>query len=212
MPLKPGELDLGTTIIAAEFKDGVVMGADTRATMGSYISTRNANKITQLHEKIHLCRSGSSSDTQAISDIVKYYLQLYSIVNEEPTTLTAAELMRELNYNNKEVLSAAFIVAGWDKHSGGNVYILPLGGTLHKAPFAITGSGSTYIYGYCDSLYRKNMEKEEALNFLKNALALAMSRDGSSGGSIRMAVITEEGVERLYIHNKDIPEYNDLEN
>lgn len=39
------------------------------------------------------------------------------------------------------------------------------------------------------------------------ALALAMSRDGSSGGVIRMCVITEEGVERLFIPGDQLPQF-----
>jgi len=39
------------------------------------------------------------------------------------------------------------------------------------------------------------------------ALALAMARDGSSGGVIRMCVITEEGVERLFIPGDQLPKF-----
>lgn len=39
------------------------------------------------------------------------------------------------------------------------------------------------------------------------ALALAMSRDGSSGGVIRLAVITEEGVERLFFPGDKLPTF-----
>ena len=45
---------------------------------------------------------------------------------------------------------AGVIVGGWDPVEGGAVYVLPLGGTLMKMPFAIGGSGSTYIYGHVD--------------------------------------------------------------
>lgn len=34
---------------------------------------------------------------------------------------------------------AGIIVAGWDKYRGGSVYNIPLGGSLHKQPFAIGG-------------------------------------------------------------------------
>lgn len=51
-------------------------------------------------------------------------------------------------------LQAGLIVAGWDKHEGGSVYAIPLGGTLVKTPFTIGGSGSAYIYGLCDKLWR----------------------------------------------------------
>ena len=34
-----------------------------------------------------------------------------------------------------------------------------------------------------------------------------MSRDGSSGGVIRMCVITEEGVERLFVPGNELPRF-----
>ena len=40
-----------------------------------------------------------------------------------------------------------------------------------------------------------------------SALALAMSRDGSSGGVIRMCVITEDGVERLFVPGNELPKF-----
>lgn len=62
---------------------------------------------------------------------------------------------------------AGIIVAGWDKQDGGTVYNIPLGGSLHKQPFAIGGSGSTYIYGFCDSVYREDFTRDECVKFVK---------------------------------------------
>lgn len=62
------------------------------------------------------------------------------ITNEEPTPQTAAALIHELCYSNKDYLNAAFIIAGWDKYNGGSVYVIPLGGTLYRAPYTITGN------------------------------------------------------------------------
>lgn len=44
-------------------------------------------------------------------------------------------------------------------------------------------------------------------DLLSIALALAMSRDGSSGGVIRMCVITKEGVERLFVPGNELPKF-----
>lgn len=60
--------------------------------------------------------------------------------NEAPTTRIASALFRELCYQNKGQLQAGIIVAGWDKYHGGEVYSIPLGGSLHKQPFAIGGN------------------------------------------------------------------------
>lgn len=71
-----------------------------------------------------------------------------------PTVQSASKLFRSLCYQNKDRLLASIIVAGWDPVDGGSVYEIPLGGTCVKLPFAMGGSGSTYIYGFVDSHYR----------------------------------------------------------
>jgi len=47
------------------------------------------------------------------------------------------------------------------------------------------------------------MTKDEAVDFLKSAVALACYRDGSSGGIIRMIDLTAEKVERTYVPYQD---------
>lgn len=122
-----------------------------------------------------------------------------------PTVQVAANLAAEICYTNKDNLSAGLIVAGYDDRTKGEVYSIPLGGSIHKQDIAIGGSGSTYIYGFCDTNFKENMSEEEAIDFLKHAIALAMERDGSSGGVIRMAVLSERGVERHFFADQDIP-------
>lgn len=137
---------------------------------------------------------------QAVADVVAYHLSMFGVQQgERPSVHTAASLFNQLCYSNKDRLSAGIIVAGYDKESGGSVYNIPLGGGMFRQPWAIGGSGSTYVYGYCDATYKDNMTKDQTVEFVKNTLALAMSRDGSSGGVIRMCVITDEGVQRLFV-------------
>eukprot|EP00126_Sphaerothecum_destruens_P006046 Sdes_comp19185_c0_seq5m10005 len=71
-----------------------------------------------------------------------------------------------------------------------------------------TGSGSSYIYGFCDSKYRSGMSKDDCFKFVSEALALAMNRDGSSGGMIRMASIDKDGVERRNILGNNLPTFH----
>eukprot|EP00026_Physarum_polycephalum_P014775 Phypoly_transcript_15328.p1 GENE.Phypoly_transcript_15328~~Phypoly_transcript_15328.p1 ORF type:complete len:221 (+),score=39.21 Phypoly_transcript_15328:85-747(+) len=194
--------------MAVEFDGGVVMGADSRTTTGSYIANRVTNKITPVHERIFCCRSGSAADTQAISDYVKYYLQMHtSELGEQPEVKTAATLFQMLCYNNKDNLLAGIICAGWDKFNGGSVYNIPVGGALVRQPFSIGGSGSTYIYGYCDATFKHGMTREECEKFVTNSLALAMARDGSSGGVIRLVIIDKNGVERKMVPGNKLPRF-----
>uniref|UniRef100_A0A9J7YK94 Proteasome subunit beta n=1 Tax=Cyprinus carpio carpio TaxID=630221 RepID=A0A9J7YK94_CYPCA len=230
------EVSTGTTIMAVEFDGGVVMGADSRTTTGAYIANRVTDKLTPIHERIFCCRSGSAADTQAIADAVTYQLGFHSIeLDEAPLVQTAASLFRDMCYRYREELMAGIIVAGWDPRRGGQVhfsscsqtrrrrsgsservcvcvcvqvYTVPVGGMMTRQPVSVGGSGSSYIYGYVDSNYRPAMSKEECLKFTAEALTLAMERDGSSGGVVRLAVISEQGVERQVILGNQLPKFS----
>jgi len=211
-PKKAGEVSLGTSIMAVVYDGGVVMAADSRTSTGQYVANRVSDKLSSVAERIYCCRSGSAADTQAISDIVAYYLDLHAIeLGSKPQVKTAASLFQELCYSNKDRLMAGIIVGGWDPINGGSLYSISLGGSLVKQPFAIGGSGSTYIYALCDHLFKNpdgsepKMTKAETQKFVKLALSHAMARDGSSGGIIRMVTISEAGVEKEYVPNEALP-------
>lgn len=72
-------------------------------------------------------------------------------------------------YENKDALSAGIIVGGWDPEDGPSVYNIPLGGGMFRQPWAIGGSGSTYVYGYCDATYQEGWGKEETIEWVKNS-------------------------------------------
>jgi 20S proteasome subunit beta 1 len=60
--------------MAIPFKNGVVLGADSRVSPGTYVANRVSDKVAQLHDHIWCCRSGSAADTQALTDYVRHYL------------------------------------------------------------------------------------------------------------------------------------------
>jgi 20S proteasome subunit beta 1 len=197
---------MGTTIMAVRYSGGVIMAADSRTTTGAYIANRASDKITSVHDKIFVCRSGSAADTQAVADIVRYYLSGHAIeLGEEPRVKTAANLFKQVVYQNKDRLSAGIIIGGYDEHDGGSVYSVTMGGSLVKENVALGGSGSIFVYGLLDAEYKPTMSKEECLKFVRKAVSHAMARDGSSGGVIRTVVISKDGVEREMIPGDKLP-------
>lgn len=98
------------------------------------------------------------------------------------------------------------IVAGYDEKTNGEVYSIPLGGSIHQMPYVIDGSGSAFIYGWCKKNYKDNMTREEVIQFVKTALSQAIKWDGSSGGVIRQVLLTKEGIERLIFYPDEYQE------
>ncbi|XP_005179502.1 proteasome subunit beta type-6 [Musca domestica] len=194
----------GTTIMAVEFDGGVVIGADSRTSTGVYVANRVTDKLTRITDKIYCCRSGSAADTQAIADIVAYSLNYHeNQTGEEPLVAEAASEFRNYCYNYRDSLVAGIIVAGWDKKKGGQVYSIPLGGMLKREACTIGGSGSSYIYGFVREFFKPNMKKDDCVEFVKKAVRHAMYHDGSSGGVVRIGIITEDGIERKLFFNTE---------
>ncbi|KAE8191086.1 hypothetical protein CF336_g3295 [Tilletia laevis] len=132
----------------------------------------------------HNCGSSSAADA------VIHHLSLVDVLHGPPEVSTAAHLLSEIVYQNKDRLSAGIIVAGWDKRNGGaTVCNVPLGGGLFQQPWAIGG-----------------WNRQQTVEFVTNALALAIRRDRSSGGTIRLADISEHGVESQFIPGDKLPE------
>merc|ERR1740138_2021213 len=135
----------GTTIMAVEYDGGVVMGADTRTSTGDYVANRASRKVSKVHDKIFVCRCGSAADTQALTGFVMNYLGQHAVeLGKPPAVKTAANLFKMIAYNNKDNLMAGLIVAGYDEKRGGQVFSIPLGGTLTQQNCAMSGSGSGY--------------------------------------------------------------------
>mmetsp|Transcript_47157 Transcript_47157/g.120303 ORF Transcript_47157/g.120303 Transcript_47157/m.120303 type:complete len:230 (-) Transcript_47157:19-708(-) len=205
-PLDGAAPHTGTTIVACLYDGGVVIGADSRVSTGTYVSNRASDKITPLWDNVYLLRSGSAADTQVVSDYVRYFAEQHvREVGEQPTVKTVANLVQQINYNNKTNLMAAMIVAGWDRHEGAQVYSMPIGGAMVAEPWITDGSGSSYIWGYMDSEFRHNMTREEAEAFVVESVGLAISQDGSSGGVIRTVTVTEAGAERRLYRGPEVP-------
>jgi 20S proteasome subunit beta 1 len=142
---------------------------------------------------------------QAIASYVQYYLAQHQAELGGPVRVeTAAKLAMQMAYGNKNMLQAGLIIAGHDS-SGGSVWAIPLGGTLLKVPYAIGGSGSAYITGWCDKNWRAGFTREQAREFVRAALRHAMARDSSSGGCVRTVVIDSNGADREFIPNTKLP-------
>ncbi|KAF6988602.1 hypothetical protein CFC21_006107 [Triticum aestivum] len=72
----PGFRKTGTTIVGLVFADGVVLGADTRATEGPIVADKNCEKIHFMAPNIYCCGAGTAADTEAVTGHVSAALVL----------------------------------------------------------------------------------------------------------------------------------------
>jgi len=205
------EVLTGTTIMACTYEGGVVLGADSRTSSGSYVANRAADKITKCCDRVYLCRSGSAAHTQAVAGYANLYLNQHAVELGQKgcSVKTAANIVKEIAYTNKQWMNAGMIVAGWDAKNKGKVFVIPMGGTLMDVPFAVGGSGSIYINAFVDRNWKPGMTKDECKAFVRKAVSLAISRDGSSGGVVRTVTVDEHEEVKEFVPGNEVPVYQD---
>lgn len=206
------KVSMGTTLLAIECTDGVVMASDSRTSSGSFIASRATNKLTEIASNIYCARCGAAADTQALSRYAKYYLGALAINSETPmerSVQVCANTLKKIIQANKERLSAGLIVGGFDS-AGPQVYAVDLSGLCIRRKIATNGSGSTYIQGFIDSNYKEDFTVEEATQFAIRAVNHAIIRDGSSGGVVNVVQITKDGSKRITVRPAEQPMDSDI--
>ena len=92
----PGYLPMatktGTTIVGLVYKDGVVLGADTRATGDTTVVDKNCEKIHKIADNICCCGAGTAADTQQVTGESAGTLSFFPRCDIQCSPLSAATL------------------------------------------------------------------------------------------------------------------------
>lgn len=197
------EVSMGTTIVAARWGNhthgGVVLGADSRTSRGTFASNRFANKISTLSDRIVVGRSGSAADSQHLVNSIRRELADLELESGGAAinVKLAAGLVRHHCYTRRDQISVSMLTCGWDDVKGGQIYQVPQGGSLLEAnSFAVAGSGSQYITGWCGSAWKHGMTREECAGFVEHALRQAVDLDCQSSPPFLLALLDGTGTER----------------
>eukprot|EP00977_Amphora_coffeiformis_P018164 scaffold6270_cov162-Amphora_coffeaeformis.AAC.1 len=201
-------VNLGTTLVAIRYDKGVVVGADSRTSVGGFVSNRYAHKLARVTPHCTILRSGSAADTQAVARECRLYFRQQSLRygTATATTTTTTTVTQIAHYMRQAVMQmphgqVSLLVAGYDHGvEAPRIYSVALSGALlEEGNFAVAGSGSVYVLGYLDNyIPHKHDEtspltESEAVKLCQRAIDLAASRDGSSGGVVRVCVIDKDG-------------------
>lgn len=75
------EFAKGTTTLAFEFKEGVLVAVDARATMGAFISSNNVRKVIEINEFLLGTMAGGAADCMFWEKYVAMQCRVYELRN-----------------------------------------------------------------------------------------------------------------------------------
>ncbi|MCK5283637.1 MAG: proteasome subunit beta [Nanoarchaeota archaeon] len=194
----------GTTTIAIKCKDGVVLAADKRATAGYLIAAKKVKKIVPITDKIAVTTAGTVSDIQLLVKLLTAEIKIKKIrTGRESHVSEVVNLLANLVYNNIRKLSlipgiSHFIAAGVD-NKGYHVYDIGADGSISEVDdFVSSGSGSVMAYGVLETMYKKDISVDDAVELGKKAINAAVQRDIASGNGIDIIAIRENGLKMVF--------------
>ena len=190
----------GTTTLGMVCKDGVVIATETRATMGTLIAHKTTKKLYRIDEHLVLATAGLVGDLQVLARYLNAEANLYRLKrNIRMPVKSAATLMSNiLNQRKFYPYYVQLILGGYDD-TGGYVYSLDAAGGAIPDKYTAGGSGSPYVFGVLEDVYKEDITTNEGVDIAIRAITAATSRDSASGGKINIAVVSKEGF-------KEIPE------
>src|SRR6516165_9479953 len=201
----------GTTIVAVDFADGVIMVGDRRSTAGSMIAQRDIEKVLRSDDFSCVGISGVAGIGLELVRLFQLELEHYEKLEGRTLSLDgkANRLATFVRSNLGGAMQGLVVVplfAGFDEEAHrGRIFSYDVaGGRYEERRFQAIGSGSVFARGSLKKLYTQQMPADDAITACMQALYDAADDDSATGGPDLtrniypvVAVITEDGFRRL---------------
>jgi len=191
-PLPPGsvpEVPHGTTIVALQFTDGVIMAGDRRATMGNLIAHREIEKVYPTDEYSCVGIAGTAGIAVELVRIFQVELEHYEKIEGALLSLDGkANRLSTMIRGNlglaMQGLAVVPVFAGYDlERATGRIFSYDVtGGRYEETAFHSVGSGSVFARGSLKKLYRDDFNADQCVTAAVQALYDAADDDSATGG------------------------------
>jgi len=192
---EPKATKTGTTICGIVFKDGVILGADTRATAGTIVADKNCAKIHYLSPNMYCCGAGTAADTEFVTNTLASQLELlrFNTARQSRVSTAVTRLTTHLHRYQGHI-GAALILGGVDVKGPQLVMISPYGNCSYL-PYCAMGSGSLAAIGILEAKYKDDISLEEGKALVIEAVEAGIVHDEGSGSNVDICVINAKGVD-----------------
>lgn len=197
---KPEIKKTGTTTLGIVCKDGVVVAAEKKSTMGYLVASKETEKVLNLNDYIVMTTAGASGDAQTLVRYMRAELKLFEIQNQRKISIRgAATLLANILHGGRWTFlpyMVQLIIAGYN--GGPSVFSLDaIGAVENEKKFFSTGSGSPMALGVLEDSFSENMSIDDGAKLAVRAIRAAVERDIASGGkAIDVVTITKDGINR----------------
>ncbi len=190
----------GATAVGIAYKDGVVLGAERRITLGSFVRSKSGRKVFRVTDTVGAVCAGMVADMQNLVKEVGVYSKLKELESRKSLKPNSvAKLMSTLMFQNRYAPLLTQVILG-GVGSKPVVYVLDPLGSVISDQYATVGTGEETAIGVVEAGYSASMNQKDARDLLVTSIKAAIARDAMSGNGIDILTveksgITEEGID-----------------
>ena len=184
----------GATAVGIAYKDGVVLGAERRITLGSFVRSKSGRKVFRVTDNVGAVCAGMVADMQNLVKEVAVYSKLKELESKNPLKPNSvAKLMSTLMFQNRYApLLTQVIIGGVGAKPV--VYVLDPLGSVISDQYATVGTGEETAIGVVEAGYSPGMGQKDARELLIASIKAAIARDAMSGNGIDVLTVDKSGI------------------
>jgi proteasome beta subunit len=184
----------GATVVGVTYKDGLVLGAERRVTLGGFIVSKTAKKTFQITDTVGAACAGMIGDMQILTKELKSYVKLRELELRRPLPANSvAKLLSVMMFERRFApMITQVMIGGVDAKP--SIWILDPLGSIIPDDYAAVGSGAEIAIGLIENGYSENLSEADAKNLAVRAIRSAIKRDVSSGDGVDLLFVTKDGI------------------
>ncbi len=193
-------LQTGTTTVGIIVKDGVIIGTDSQATGGTFVASKQAQKLFEINSYTAATIAGGVADCQYVVNQLRALSRLKEVEEGKvPEPKYVASICRNILFSGRSYFIAMMIVGGYSlREKTGKLFGIDLLGTLYEEnEYLSFGSGSPFSLGVLESEWKANLPKAKGIDLLKTAISSSRERDAGSGYELQICTIDKNGFKQL---------------
>ncbi len=184
----------GATAVGITYKDGVVLGAERRITLGSFVRSKSGRKVFKVTETVGAVCAGMVADMQNLVKEVSVYSKLKELESRKALKPNSvAKLMSTLMFQNRYAPLLTQVILG-GVGAKPVVYVLDPLGSIISDVYATVGTGEETAIGVVEAGYSQGMTQKDARDLLVAAIKAAIARDAMSGNGIDILTVDRTGI------------------
>lgn len=183
----------GATAVGVTYRDGLILGAERRITLGNFVSSKRGRKVFRVTDNVGAVCAGMVADMQNLVKEVGVYTKLKELeAKRQLKPAAVAKLTSVIMFERRfSPLLTQVILGGIDPKP--KVWVLDPLGSLITDDYAAVGTGAEPATGVLEAGFGAGLSEKDARDLVLSSMRAAIERDAMSGNGIDLLTLDGKG-------------------